>query len=169
MKRGEFLVALGGVAAVAGSPEPGFRGKRARTEYAHELTAPPEDVFPLLCPVREYDWLEGWTCEMIYSESGVAEENCVFRTDRAPHGLSTWYVTRYEPLREIEFVVVATDMATRLSIRLERTPAGTKLHWTRLFTGLTDAGNAHVGLWTVEKDRAICERLAHFLQARSGG
>ncbi|MGA2181707.1 MAG: hypothetical protein ABSH47_01635 [Bryobacteraceae bacterium] len=139
-------------------------GKRAKTEYTHELNAPPEVVFPLLCPVREYEWLEGWTCEMIFSESGVAEENCVFRTKRAPAGLSTWYTTRHEPPARIEFVVVAADVVTRLSITLERTAHGTKLHWVRLFTGLTDEGNANVGWWTVEKDRALGEQLEYFVK-----
>jgi hypothetical protein len=100
---------------------------------------------------------------MIFSESGVAEDNCIFRTARAPHGQSTWYVTRYEPPARIEFVVIAADMATRLSITLERTAEGTKLRWIRLFTGLNDEGNGNVGWWTVEKDREIGHRLEHFV------
>ena len=43
--------------------------------YATELhfDAPPDRVFPLLCPVREYDWIDGWECRMVYAETGVAE------------------------------------------------------------------------------------------------
>jgi len=169
MKRMQFLAALGqigvaGAAAMAESPAAGFRGRRAKTDYTHEVEAPPEAVFPLLCPVREYEWVEGWTCEMVFSESGVAEENCVFRTGGAPHGVATWCVTRYELPAKIEFVVVAADMVMRLSITLERTAAGTKLHWVRLFTGLTDEGNAHAGDRTVERDRALGEQLNYFLK-----
>ena len=40
--------------------------------------AEPEKVFPLLCPVREKDWLDGWNYKMIYSKSGLIEKNCVF-------------------------------------------------------------------------------------------
>ena len=47
------------------------------------VDAPPEVVFPLLCPVREYEWLEDWTCEMVFSESGVAEEDCVSAASRS--------------------------------------------------------------------------------------
>ena len=169
MKRSQFLAAMGGigiagVAAVAAGPAPGFRGKRAKTEYTHEVGAAPEAVFPLLCPVREYEWVEGWSCEMIFSESGVAEENCIFRTGGAPHGLSTWCCTRYEPPARIEFVVVSAAMVTRLGITLERTAAGTRLHWVRLCTGLSEEGNAHAGDYTVERARALGEQLNYFLR-----
>jgi hypothetical protein len=39
-----------------------FRGKRLILEYAGLVSAAPEAVFPLLCPVREYEWLDGWNC-----------------------------------------------------------------------------------------------------------
>jgi len=168
MKRSRFLIAMGqiGVAAMASGGASAFQARRAKTDYTHELNAPPEAIFPLLCPVREYEWLEGWTCEMIFSESGVAEENCIFLTRRAPSGLSTWYVTRYEPPAEIEFVVVAADVVTRLNIALERTAMGTKLRWNRLFTGLTETGNANLGWWTVDKDRALSQQIDYFLRTR---
>ena len=34
------------------------------------LNAPPATVFPLLCPVREAEWVPGWTVRMIHSASG---------------------------------------------------------------------------------------------------
>ena len=42
------------------------------------LSGSPEQVFPLLCPTREYDWIETWQCELIYSDSGFAEPGCIF-------------------------------------------------------------------------------------------
>lgn len=143
----------------------GFRGKRAGTEYAYEVSAAPEAVFPLLCPVREYEWLDGWSCEMIYSDSGVAEENCIFRT-KSPVGPMTWNVNRYEPPARIDFVTFVPDhMVTRLTITLEPVGSGrTKLHWKRVFTGLSDAGNQNVGLWPVEREREIGRKLEYFLK-----
>jgi hypothetical protein len=38
------------------------------------IKAPVEQVFPLLCPVRECDWLEGWNCTLLHSGSGLAEK-----------------------------------------------------------------------------------------------
>ena len=56
-------------------------GNRIDRQFQTRLTAPPERVFPLLCPIKEYDWIPQWRCEMIYSKSGVAELGCVFKTD----------------------------------------------------------------------------------------
>ena len=48
------------------------------------VEASPEQVFPLLCPVREYDWIAVWQCEMGTGEmvpyleeiaAGLKEEN----------------------------------------------------------------------------------------------
>jgi hypothetical protein len=42
-----------------------FRGKRVVHEYKQHNVAPPEKVFPLLCPVREGDWAPGWKYRLI--------------------------------------------------------------------------------------------------------
>jgi hypothetical protein len=77
----------------------GFTANRVVKEYVHEVHARPEKVFPLLCPVREYEWIEGWNCDMLYSESGVAEDNCVFRTHLPDRGEATWVVSKYDRAR----------------------------------------------------------------------
>jgi hypothetical protein len=53
---------------------------RLELQAVQHLNAPPEEVFPLLCPVREHEWLEGWQCEMIHTASGIAEKDCIFST-----------------------------------------------------------------------------------------
>jgi len=141
-----------------------FSGNRRQTEFTHELNAPPEAVFPLLCPVREYEWVEGWACEMIYSDSGVAEKDCVFRTVLPQGGPATWCTIIYEPPERIEYLVVARDSLTRLHIQLEPTATGTKLRWRRLFTGLTEEGNANINWWTNERDKWLGKQLACFAE-----
>jgi uncharacterized protein YndB with AHSA1/START domain len=164
MNRKTFLKTLAFAAATtaSGGAVPAFRARRAATEYIGELSAPPEAVFPLLCPVREYEWLDGWTGEMVYSESGVAEENCIFRT---PLGPSTWNVDRYEPPKRTAFTVVAPEQVCRLTITLEPTAAGgTRVTWKRIFTGLNEAGNAKVNSWSVDIDRALMSKIDYFLK-----
>lgn len=167
MIRKQFLATPAGMGiALYGEPKvPWFRGKRTSTECDYEVSAPPEAVFPLLCPVREYEWLDGWSCEMIYSQSGVAEVNCIFRT-QTPFGRMTWNVNRYEPPFRIDFVTVVPDhLVTRLSIALE--PVGTtrtKLRWTRLFTGLSSTGNDNVAAWTLDREKELGRKLEHFLK-----
>ncbi len=48
--------------------------KRVEHRCVQRNPAPPEQVFPLLCPVREADWVPDWRYRMIYSRTGVAEE-----------------------------------------------------------------------------------------------
>lgn len=163
MTRSQFLVALASVAAIADTPAPTFRGKRAHADYTHELSAPPVVIFPLLCPVREYEWIEEWKCDMIYSDSGVAEPGCIFQTGMAPAGRFTWYTTRYEPPLRIEFLIINPDLLTRLRLTLKRTANGSSLHWEREFTGLSEAGNATIGPWNVERDRVISQKLQYFV------
>ena len=162
MNRKQFLKTLAFAASAGASAGavPAFRAKRKVTEYSGEIAAPPEAVFPLLCPVREFEWLAGWTCEMIYSTSGVAEENCIFTTS---HG--TWNVDRYEPPRRISFTVVSSEQVCRLTITLEPTSArGTKITWRRVFTGLNEAGNSRVDSWSTDIDRALTTKIEHFLK-----
>jgi hypothetical protein len=109
--------------------------------------APPERVFPLLCPVREYDWLERWRCEVLHTRTGVAALDCIFRTDLLPgEAPMTWVVTRYEPPSRIEFTCFVPErLVMRLDISLE--PAGTgatRLHWSRRFFSLTAEGDGIV-------------------------
>ncbi len=99
---------------------------------------------------------------MIYSKSGVAEENCIFTT---PHGPSTWNVDRYEPPKRIAFTVVSSEQVCRLTITLEPTAAGgTKVTWHRIFTGLNEAGNGKIDVWSTETDRALTSKIEYFLK-----
>ena len=41
----------------------GQRAKQAVERARAEVAAAPERVFPLLCPVREGDWIAGWKAE----------------------------------------------------------------------------------------------------------
>jgi hypothetical protein len=35
-----------------------FQSRRVVRRYCYEIDASPERIFPLLCPVREYDWID---------------------------------------------------------------------------------------------------------------
>lgn len=51
-----------------------LQAKRTVRTYRQTINATPEIVFPLLCPVRETKWLDGWDHTMIYSVSGFVDE-----------------------------------------------------------------------------------------------
>lgn len=147
-----------------------FTPKRIARSYEHHLEASPAQVFPLLCPVREYEWIEPWTCEMVWSDSGVAEKDGIFTT-RFPDDpeREIWVICRYEPERAIEFIrFMPGYKTTRLDIALTPDDAGTRLRWTHTFTGLTDPGNSLVereaGEAYLQRMKSLERMLAHFLR-----
>jgi hypothetical protein len=112
------------------------KAERIDREMSFELKAGAAKIFPLLCPVKEYDWIPDWRCEMVYSDSGVAEKDAVFHT-RELFGMRTvWTCITYEPPRFIEYLfVLGKSGVVRLSVRLEETPSGsTKVTWAMRFT-----------------------------------
>jgi hypothetical protein len=118
-------------------------GYRSTKTCLMQLQGSPEQVFPLLCPIREYEWIDSWQCEMIYSKTGVAELDCVFKTTFPGDGPGdTWVVSRYEPPLLIEFVRINSLRTIRFNLSLKRNDDGTtSLIWTQIFTGLTPQGD----------------------------
>ena len=117
-------------------------GNRIVRVFNTPLSAPPEIVFPLLCPIREYDWIPAWKCEIIYSKSGYAELGCVFTTDFKDHsGHETWVVYTYEKNKQIGFVKTGTHCTTRYNVSLERNQKGSTIQWEQEITSLDEHGD----------------------------
>lgn len=132
---------------------PAFNAMRVSHEYTQTNDAPPEKVFPLLCPVREADWVPGWEYRLIYSESGAAEDGCVFSTPNDFGPETIWMVTHYDPgAYTIAYAWVEPGMvATQLRISLAPAPGGktsARIHY--FYTGLSAAGNATLERYTAE-------------------
>jgi len=145
--------------------------KRVSHEYIQTNDAPPDKVFPLLCPVREADWVPGWQYRLIYSESGVAEDGCVFLTPNDSGTETVWMVTHYDPAAfTIAYAWVEPGMvATQLRIALNPAPGGkTSAHIRYLYTGLSPAGNAVLDRYTPEwyqsKMQSWETAINHFLR-----
>lgn len=123
-----------------------FKAEKAVRSYVQRIQAPPGTVFPLLCPVREYEWIEPWQCRLLHSNSGFAEKNCVFTT-RFPGESSddVWVVSRYEPARRIEFVRVNAARVMCYSIALEDNGDGTtSVNNEQTLIGLNAGGNEFI-------------------------
>jgi hypothetical protein len=117
-------------------------GVRIIREYKMSLPVGPDEVFPLLCPVREYDWIPQWRCELVYSESGYAEPGCVFITDFDDgFGREVWVVTRYEPGAGISFCKTGEHCTCRYLISLSQDGEGTTAVWHQELTSLDTAGD----------------------------
>jgi len=130
-----------------------FDAKRVSHEYTQTNDAPPEKVFPLLCPVREADWVPGWQYRLIYSGSGLAEDGCVFSTPNDAGPETLWMVTHYDPTAlTIAFAWIEPGMiATQIRIALGPSPGGkTSTRICYLYAGLSPAGNAVLDRCTTE-------------------
>jgi hypothetical protein len=150
---------------------PNFNALRVRHEYIQTNAAPLEKVFPLLCPVREADWVPGWKYNLIYSESGVAEDGCVFTTPNDAGPETAWMVTHYDPAAyTIAYAWVEPGMiATQLRISLAPAPGGkTYAHIRYLYTGLSPAGNRtlerYTPDWFREKMQGWEAAINHYLR-----
>jgi hypothetical protein len=163
-----------------------FTSRRVAHEYSQTNPASPERVFPLLCPVREADWIPGWRYKLIYSESGVAELGCIFTTqdravesekyssrsngDDAKATESTWICTDYDPAAfRIAYVWIKPGrVATELWIKLTAADHGqTHSHIRFRYTGLSPEGNRDVESydrnWFEAKMRGWETAINHYL------
>jgi len=124
---------------------------RATHTYRQTLLGPPAKVFPLLCPVREAEWAEGWLPDLVVSSSGVAERDCVFVTpDNA--GKAIWCITRHEPEKWfVEMLKILPGVtACRLTIQLSENGDGCFADVTYSHTSLGPAGDEFVAKFTAE-------------------
>ncbi len=144
--------------------EPKTERQRVRFNAIQHIQAEPEAIFPLLCPVREHDWIPPWKAELIYTKSGIAEEGCVFRTNKPGESSDVWVMTHYEPSRRVGFVRVDPLRAIRYDIRVGAAGDGSsRLLWQQEITALDEAGDLHVAELR-QKDflrRRLCQRPGH--------
>lgn len=128
-----------------------FEAKRVTRKYRQTINEAPEKVFPLLCPVLEAEWLDGWRYSMIYSESGLIEKGAVFSTPQEGEEDTVWVVTKHDPIkREVEFVRFTHGSRTCVLKILVGAGDENKSHVdiAYTYTGITPAGNDFIDNYT---------------------
>ena len=145
--------------------------KRIAHEFTQKNLAPPSTVFPLLCPVREAEWVPGWKYRLVYSKSGFAEKGCVFATPAEDGSQITWTVTRFEPAtHKIEFCWVWPEMiSTLVEISLiEAVDRNTSATIRYTYTALSAAGEGELDRydqeWFENKMKMWETAINHFLE-----
>jgi len=144
--------------------------KRKVQTYKRRYTVGSDAVFPQLCPTREADWIDGWIANLIYTDSGYAEPDCILTTpDNNVLGPGLWIITRREPNKMHEFVVIRGDgVVGHVTICLSDNGDGTcETSWTLIFTATNEKGNAVIEAMP-DKDPAfevvVLDGLEHFLK-----
>jgi hypothetical protein len=123
--------------------------KRLVLSYPYQFKFPYHDVFQLLCPVREDDWIPKWREQrkLVYTESGFAELGCVFITAAQPHlmGPATWVNNVYKPFEEIQYSAVNEHLVYQIGFQLKPFDNGCDVVMTRKWTALTAQAEEFLG------------------------
>lgn len=141
---------------------------RVTHTYTQQLCRPAASVFPLLCPVREADWITGWNPVVVLSVSGMVEPDCVFVSDAEPFD-TIWYVTRHEPERGfVELLkITPTVTACKLTIQVRDAEDGCEADVTYSHTSLGPQGDVFIASFTAEYYvqfmREWEDRINHYL------
>ena len=132
-----------------------FQAKRISRQYKQINAGEPDEVFPLLCPVREADWLPDFKSDVIFSSTGISEEGAIFQTTQDDGVSIPWIITRYEPNTLIEMMYIVPNIrVVRINIQLtldrsNKQHTETTITYTQ--TGLTEKGNTEVNKFTEER------------------
>ena len=122
---------------------------RVRHEYTQRLRGTPKEILPALCPVREVDWVDGWDPLVVYSTSGVAEQDCVFVTE-SENKKTFWFVTIHDKEENFVEMVNITPgyMAKRLQISLKESDEITLAEVVYVITSLGPLGDNYIANMT---------------------
>lgn len=146
-----------------------YKPKRIEHTYTQRLNGTPDQVFPLLCPVREADWIDGWMPNLVLSESGYCEKDCVFTTGSGDD-FAVWVVVERDPdLYWVEMLkIIPAFVLSRLSIQLRAVGSKSEADVTYRYTSLSGRGHQFIEEHDDEAYRAFIEdwetRLNHFLE-----
>lgn len=125
--------------------------ERVTRTYRQTINASPDIVFPLLCPVREAEWLDGWRYTMLFSQSGLVEKDAVFSTPGDAEEDTVWMVTAHDVVQRIVEFARFTPGSRVCVLRIGVT-AGAQgqslVDIAYTYTSLSETGRAFLGRFT---------------------
>jgi hypothetical protein len=150
-----------------------FTAKRLQVTQEGRINAPVDRVFPLACPYEEYKWIDGWDCDITYSESGKIEDGCIFTEERsvpllhdAEGGKTTWYAVLYDPdTFRLHFVLLTDISIIKYKIEMEASEDGATLAKLDLvLTARNERGNNFIDGDGKKNVSAMLAGLGHMLK-----
>ncbi|HPA64146.1 MAG TPA: hypothetical protein PLH15_10305 [Spirochaetota bacterium] len=147
-----------------------FNGRRIAKKASWSFKHDSEQIFLLLCPTKELDWIEGWenVHTLIYSDSGIAERSCIFTTDVPGEGHSVWIVSKYSlKKRNVEYVKFLTDKDAVVHWEMtvvEKETGKCSVEVDYIITGLSDKGNGFVADFEKINLPALMDRLPKMIE-----
>jgi hypothetical protein len=139
---------------------------RERRIHRQRIAVPIDKIFPLICPVREVEWLAGFDFTMIHSASGLAEKGAVFLTDHSGEPSTIWTISRHDPgAKIVEFTCVTPGSRVRvLEIALKEAENGTEITCTADYTTLGPAGETFLKDFSPEAYQAAMSFMDRSLE-----
>jgi hypothetical protein len=128
-------------------------GSRTRHVASVRVAARPANVFALLCPIREREFIEGWQCDLIFAESGGIEREMIVTTAGTGSQARIWFVADHDPAaRYLRYVVIEPGLWLRtLEVRVEgHAEAACTLTAVSTVTCMTPAASSAVAGFTAE-------------------
>jgi len=154
-----------------------FQNKRIVASHSEKIKAEPKKIFPLLCPIQEYKWIDGWKCEMVYSQSGGIEKHCIFYEEKTGpilfnHEAPTyWLVSQYEPLDfRLQFIHHTVGMfVSQMDLTVEELSDGeSSVNWSFTITALNEEANSLIDANTEHKAKMyltiVGKSLKHYCE-----
>jgi hypothetical protein len=138
--------------------------RRATRSASFAVRGGADRVFPLFCPVREREWLESWNPGVVYSQSGLAEPECVF-TSADRNGDTIWVVAHHDPHARVVKMVRVTPGFTACVLDISVVPVSSsecEVAVTYSHTALSEAGEIFVDAYS---DEAYRKMMAHWQTA----
>ena len=144
-----------------------FNAIRVSTHYKIKISADADAVFALACPKEELKWIDQWQYEMIYSDSGKNENNCIFKEKMSglfvlnnPEIDTYWYTTLHarQRLQFHALLIYGNAAVGKFEYEVSETGKGkSEANWHLTFTALNENGN---GL----ADESLKDRMTAKLQ-----
>jgi len=142
---------------------------RVSRSFTQHLNAPADTVFPLLCPVREMEWVNDWRPKLVITESGVAEPGCIFVTPGIPED-ALWLMTVHDPVDhhlEIIKIIPGVVIGTITVAIAADGDAACTADISYAYTALSQHGKRAIGEFTEEHFQSFMKawetELSHFL------
>lgn len=151
-----------------------FKAKRIHRTHQTAIQAPVDEVFLLACPIEEYKWIDGWKCEMIYSESGKNENNCIFSEEMsapvlfpsADLAVTIWYTSLWDSARhQVHFVLITGLSVAKFEVEMQDQGDGnTLVQWDFTITAVNEEGKRHLDGSTADRMTGMMTFLANSLK-----
>ena len=117
-------------------------------------------------------WIDGWRCNMVYSESGKVEKGCIFAESMsAPflgytEGSTTWPTALHDKKgHRVHFVLITPISVAQYEIHMAAASEETTVaNLDLMLTGTSEKGNAFIEGEAKDKTRAMLAGLARMLK-----